>query len=309
MSFFLGKRIKKYRKMRDLTRKKLAEKVGVAENTIYRYESGDINISMNILVKIADALNIPPSKLLDPIHLEEARKQAGYTPEELAKKVGVDPKTYLKWEHHLDTPPPEMKEKLEEILEENLDFSIEKGTAAGSGNEHAENEDQPGARELKGQKKRQKAEADSSQTPPEPPNAQYLTSDMIEVPIINYSAGAGKPFVVTDMESYIESYIYLPKGFVPNGGLFAIRVQGDSMEPKFREGDYAVVNVNAEVFSGNIAVVQIDTEELLIKQVFWKEARKTAELRSINPKYKPQVIETKEISFIGKVVGKWENIF
>ncbi len=60
----LGENIKKIRKQKSLTQKKLAEKIGKKEITIRKYENGDISPSVEIINEIAKALGVPNSYLI-----------------------------------------------------------------------------------------------------------------------------------------------------------------------------------------------------------------------------------------------------
>lgn len=69
----VGQRIKLERKMQNLSQQELAEKVGYADKgLISRIESGSLNLSMDKLIKIADALNVDVTELLmDPVPAEK----------------------------------------------------------------------------------------------------------------------------------------------------------------------------------------------------------------------------------------------
>lgn len=69
----VGQRIKTERKMQNLSQQELAEKVGYADKgLISRIESGSLNLSMDKLIKIADALNVDVTELLmDPVPAEK----------------------------------------------------------------------------------------------------------------------------------------------------------------------------------------------------------------------------------------------
>lgn len=60
-----GENIKKFRKERGLTQKKLGELCNIAESTIRRYEIGDLNPKLETIMKIAEALEVPYFHLLD----------------------------------------------------------------------------------------------------------------------------------------------------------------------------------------------------------------------------------------------------
>lgn len=60
----IGERIKLLRKQKKISQKDLAQKLGITSNTLYRYEHGDISISLEMLVNIAKALEVSTSELM-----------------------------------------------------------------------------------------------------------------------------------------------------------------------------------------------------------------------------------------------------
>lgn len=61
----LGKNIKRYRLLQNLTQEKLAEKVGVHQTYIGKIETGKINASVKQLFTISRALKIKLSDIFD----------------------------------------------------------------------------------------------------------------------------------------------------------------------------------------------------------------------------------------------------
>lgn len=61
----IGNNIKLYRKQKGLTQKQLAEKIGTTDSAITRYESNSREPSIETITKIAAALGIPVSKLIE----------------------------------------------------------------------------------------------------------------------------------------------------------------------------------------------------------------------------------------------------
>lgn len=61
----VGKKIKEVRKIRGYTQKQLGELCNIAEPTIRRYELGKLNPKYETIKKIAKALNVPASYLLN----------------------------------------------------------------------------------------------------------------------------------------------------------------------------------------------------------------------------------------------------
>ena len=69
----IGKRIRDRRMELELTLQDVADRVGVQNSTIYRYERGEIKrVKMPVIEAIASALQIPTGYLLG--HCDKARK-------------------------------------------------------------------------------------------------------------------------------------------------------------------------------------------------------------------------------------------
>ncbi len=52
-----------------------------------------------------------------------------------------------------------------------------------------------------------------------------------------------------------------------HGEFFALKIKGDSMEPKFSEGDVVIVRKQSDVESGDIAIVLVNGDDATIKKV------------------------------------------
>lgn len=61
----VGERIKKIRLEKGMTQKEVAEKCGINDANIRKYESGRQNPKLDTIEKIATALEVSPSELLD----------------------------------------------------------------------------------------------------------------------------------------------------------------------------------------------------------------------------------------------------
>lgn len=59
-----GRKLTKYRELRDLTKEDMATRLGVSPNTYGRYEKGEFEPKMDQWEKIADILNVPVEELL-----------------------------------------------------------------------------------------------------------------------------------------------------------------------------------------------------------------------------------------------------
>ena len=90
-----------------------------------------------------------------------------------------------------------------------------------------------------------------------------------------------------------------------NGEYFALRIKGDSMEPRMFEGDTVIVRHQPSVESGEIAIVAINGDEATCKKVTFTSDGMI--LNSLNPKYEPRFFTNERIQklpvrILGKVV-------
>ena len=63
----LGKRIRALREERNISQEELADRADIHRNYISQIEGGKRNVSFYNVVKIARALKVSPSRLIDPI--------------------------------------------------------------------------------------------------------------------------------------------------------------------------------------------------------------------------------------------------
>lgn len=72
---FLGKRVRELRSRRGMTRKQVSQKADVSERHLAQLESGEGNISVVLLQRIATALHVPIANLFAPQAEEAAEKK------------------------------------------------------------------------------------------------------------------------------------------------------------------------------------------------------------------------------------------
>lgn len=65
----------------------------------------------------------------------------------------------------------------------------------------------------------------------------------------------------------ILDYEEITEEMASNGEYFALRVNGDSMEPRFVDGDVVIVRKQEDVDSGDIAIMLVNGDEATIKKV------------------------------------------
>ena len=140
-----------------------------------------------------------------------------------------------------------------------------------------------------------------------------------QVPLINRVA-AGKPAEFTDLDypaGVADAYIPSPQPDSPEDAeqnLFALRIDGDSMEPDYHAGDIIVLSATQMPQSGQDCLVRLDEAEnfsTTFKRVYFVDSAgkpsgdgQLAQLVPLNPQHKTRTIERSQISGLFPAVWK-----
>ena len=131
---------------------------------------------------------------------------------------------------------------------------------------------------------------------------QQPSSQGVKIPVLGRVV-AGIPIeAVTDILDYEE----IPAAMAASGEYFALRVQGDSMAPRIKEGDVVIVRKQQEVENGEVAIVLVNGNEATIKEVQFSQFGIT--LVAWNPSvytphfYPMDEVESLPLRILGKVV-------
>ena len=108
-------------------------------------------------------------------------------------------------------------------------------------------------------------------------------------------------FDSTDPDDWEEIDEHMSK----DGDYFALRIKGDSMEPKMSSGDVVIVRKQPDAESGDIAIVCINGDEATCKKI--KKTPEGIMLISLNPAYEPMFYSKKQVeelplTILGRVV-------
>ena len=126
-----------------------------------------------------------------------------------------------------------------------------------------------------------------------------LSGDIREIPLIGRVA-AGEPILAAEN---VESTLSVDAGFVPSGDVFALKVEGDSMQKVgIMDGDIVLARQQTSAQQGEIVVAVID-EEATVKRYYQEGGH--VKLMPENDAYEPIVVTPSADSFriAGKIVG------
>ncbi len=124
--------------------------------------------------------------------------------------------------------------------------------------------------------------------------------DLQKVPIISW-VNAGE-FAMTEDPRQLADYDEWVWTQTRGPNVFALRVEGDSMEPEFREGEIIIVNPHIAWEVGNYVIVKNSEGEATFKQL--KKKGDMWVLHPLNPKYEDIEVDNRQLYVVGVVVEK-----
>lgn len=126
-------------------------------------------------------------------------------------------------------------------------------------------------------------------------------SQGIKIPVLG-TVPAGIPIsAVEDILDYEE----IPQSWANQGQFFALKIKGDSMEPRMISGDVAIVKQQSDADSGDIVIALVNGNEATCKKL--EKTNNGIMLISTNTKYAPMFFSNEQINelpvvILGKVV-------
>ena len=110
------------------------------------------------------------------------------------------------------------------------------------------------------------------------------------------------------------SYDELPKDWqelIPtdcrDSRAFGVTLEGDSMEPSFREGDMLVLMPSEEIYSGCFAVCRFVDDGVVFRRLEFIGDR--IQLVPLNARYEPSHHQRSEFNWIYPVWGRWSQLW
>lgn len=122
-----------------------------------------------------------------------------------------------------------------------------------------------------------------------------------KIPVLGRVA-AGIPLeAIEDIIDYEE----IPEELAKTGEFFGLKIKGDSMEPRIREGDVVIVRKQDDAETGDVVVAMINGDDATCKRL--KKYGEGIMLISNNPAYEPFIfnydeIREKPVRIVGKVI-------
>ena len=296
----LGSKLRRQRRRLGLTLDELAAKTGISKPYLSLIETGRVPNppSDEKLRRLENTLGFPPNELVTQAHLHRTPRDVREVLQKLiADKAQATAEAAASAANaggaKTPAPAPQAKPTVGGAI--NLDEAYLSGVLA------------------------EMAERSGG-------NVERVTTNT--VPVIN-RVSAGYPKDFTDM-SYpprvADDYIGCPD--VHDRDAFAARVSGDSMAPKYGEGDIVVFSPAAQPKSGDDCFVRFADGHTTFKRVFFETAEgngagnggagngsadapgspSTLRLQPRNEKYRPQVVPSEQVSGLYKAVYRYQRV-
>ena len=281
----VGARIKIRRKEINMKAYELASKINVSLSTLYRYEKGDIEkMSTDVLKEIADALSTTPADLMGWDETEETilskiTTAASKLEEERQEKVLGYCEDQLSEQERGGRELPTVDERFTNVTDIYRRLSPERQEEA----RRSMN------RQLRSQNIVKMEEIQKAQD-----LYESLGEEFEDVGLYG-EVSAGTGVWVSDEPVEIIKYP-VP---VPNHDI-ALRVDGNSMEPMFHDGDVVFVKKTPEVHHGSIIIIIVN-DNAYIKKLYRRDDE--VRLISLNPQYEDIILNPDDtIEIIGNVI-------
>lgn len=203
-------------------------------------------------------------------NIKALREDSGLTQVELGKKLETESMTISRWERsEIVRPHPKTVEQLCEY------FGVSSGDLLSENGYYAKTRG-------------------VSTIAPRPATGS--------LPIVG-AAHAGDPSPAYELDG---GTLDCPEEYCREGNFF-IRINGDSMDRQLMDGTYALIDVHAQVKSGDIALVKVNGDDATVKRVKLLDGIAVLEPDSSNPSHRRRMIdssdpESPEVRILGKVV-------
>lgn len=277
----LGAKIRRARLRAVMTLDKLAQRSEISKAYLSLIETGRVvnPPSDDKLRRIEQALNFPANELVGHAHLQRTPSDVRAVLQQLIRQRSAEP--------GMDAVPAGSPKNAGRAGPLNLDDAYLKGVL----------------QEL--------AERTTSNIERLPPPAMPAVALPSAVPVVN-RVSAGYPSDFTDL-SYpprnADAYITAPGVSDPDA--FAARVSGDSMSPRYAEGDIVIFSPAAAWKDGADCFVRFDDGQTTFKRVYAfrdDAGREMLRLDPRNPRYSPRTIAREQVEGVYRAVFCYKSV-
>ena len=128
--------------------------------------------------------------------------------------------------------------------------------------------------------------------------------NVFNIPVIGFAQAGAKGYFDEDGYPVGDSWdiVQFPQfEQVSDSKVYALRINGDSMEPLYRKGDTLIVSPHAKIKRGDRIVLKTTNGEVMAKHLTHQNAN-GIELDSLNPNHDNLKIPTNDIAWMGRIL-------
>lgn len=233
------------------------------------------------------------------IYLSWLRKKAGIRQDTLASKLNVSRTTISMWENGSSLPSYETLSELSKIFGESVDLIVQTITPWNDEREMEFQALENNADKISFLEKHGIPQQHAKFYHME--KNREVSKKKTRIPVLGYVKGGNPSAAYEEVIGYEE----ITEEMMHSGDYFGLIVKGDSMEPRFAEGDTVIVRKQSCADNGNIIVAMIGENDATIKKLILDE--KGMILQPLNPAYKPKYFSKEDVrnipvTVLGKVV-------
>ena len=224
-------------------------------------------------------------------NLKRILQEKNLSQNEFARRIGVQSGTISKWMTHSTYPRDEKIQKMADVLGVRMsDLTADPEDKRNSNTNFKEitsiysKLNQPNQQDVVNYAQ---SKLDEQKHPRVP--AKF-------VPMVGYSAAGteAEPYCADTTGEGIKTNKVKADAFV--------MLTGDSMEPRFKKGEMVFYKSQPNIENGEFAIVEIDGDGAICKQVKIDYDHRKIILHSLNPKYKDIIMDPTRIRILGKVI-------
>ncbi|MEM6811173.1 MAG: helix-turn-helix transcriptional regulator [Pseudomonadota bacterium] len=123
------------------------------------------------------------------------------------------------------------------------------------------------------------------------------------IPVIGFAQAGAAGFFDEQGYPMGDSWdeVEFPEYQAKEKGVYALKINDDSMEPLYRKNDVLIVSPKSPLRKGDRIIVKTCNGEVMVKELI-KQASNKIEVKSLNPAHEDRSFQMRELSWIARVM-------
>jgi len=133
---------------------------------------------------------------------------------------------------------------------------------------------------------------------------ETIPKKKLSIPLIGFAQAGAKGYFDEEGYPHGDSWdeIAFPEfNASESDDYYALEINGNSMEPLYREGDVLVISPKDKVRNGDRVIIKTNEGEVMAKELVKQSASKI-EIRSLNPDHENRIIPLQNVVWMGRIL-------